>query len=52
MGGSANVGRYGYSWSSAVSGTRGVFLNFNTQLLHPSNGGHRAHGFQLRCLSE
>ncbi len=42
----------GYSWSSAVSGTVGVFLHFYTQYLNPSNAGLRAYGFQLRCLSE
>ncbi|WP_294599797.1 hypothetical protein [uncultured Rikenella sp.] len=47
-----NVGRYGYSWSSAVSGNNGVFLNFGTQHLSTSYSDYRAHGFQLRCLSE
>ncbi|WP_299458148.1 hypothetical protein [uncultured Rikenella sp.] len=46
------VGYYGYSWSSAVSGTYGVFLNFGTQYLNPSNASYRGHGLQLRCLSE
>ncbi|WP_294600769.1 hypothetical protein [uncultured Rikenella sp.] len=46
-----NIGNNGYSWSSAVSGTNGVFLNFNTQNLNPSNVNNRGHGLQLRCLS-
>ncbi|WP_299458097.1 hypothetical protein [uncultured Rikenella sp.] len=48
----AGVGHSGYSWSSTVSGTLGVFLYFSTQNLYPSNVGSRGHGHQLRCLSE
>ncbi|WP_294600007.1 hypothetical protein [uncultured Rikenella sp.] len=47
-----NVGKDGYSWSSAVSGTYGVFLDFGTQSLHPGNVVSHGHGFLLRCLSE
>ncbi|WP_300681759.1 hypothetical protein, partial [uncultured Rikenella sp.] len=47
-----SVGVGGYSWSSAVSGTNGVFLDFGTQTLYPSGVNHRGHGVQLRCLSE
>ncbi len=47
-----SVGYLGYSWSSAVSGIGGQFLWFNAQDLVPSYTHHRAHGFQLRCLSE
>ncbi|WP_300646457.1 hypothetical protein [uncultured Rikenella sp.] len=47
-----NVGYGGYSWSSAVSGTGGVFLDFGTQNLYPSSVGNRGLGLQLRCLSE
>ncbi|WP_300681735.1 hypothetical protein [uncultured Rikenella sp.] len=46
------VGSYGYSWSSAVSGIYGRFLWFHTQDLGPSDTDYRAHGRQLRCLSE
>ncbi|WP_294599792.1 hypothetical protein [uncultured Rikenella sp.] len=49
---SDGVGNYGYSWSSAVSGTYGVFLYFYTQYLSPSYAHTRAYGRQLRCLSE
>ncbi|WP_297624723.1 hypothetical protein [uncultured Rikenella sp.] len=52
MGALTNVGNNGYSWSSSFSGTSGVFLNFNTQNLNPSNVNNRGHGLQLRCLSE
>ncbi|WP_294599947.1 hypothetical protein [uncultured Rikenella sp.] len=52
LGGLMYVGRHGYSWSSAVSGTNGVFLDFNTQYLNPSYVDYRGHGFPLRCLSE
>ena len=47
-----NVGNYGFSWSSSFSGTGGMFLNFDAQSLTSSYVGHRAHGLQLRCLSE
>ncbi|WP_294598275.1 hypothetical protein [uncultured Rikenella sp.] len=46
------VGHHGYSWSSAVSGTYGVFLGFGTQYLNPCSADNRAFGRQLRCLSE
>ncbi|WP_297625535.1 hypothetical protein [uncultured Rikenella sp.] len=48
----ASVGGTGYSWSSAVSGTNGVFLDFRPQYLSSSYVNSRGHGFQLRCLSE
>ncbi|WP_294596555.1 hypothetical protein [uncultured Rikenella sp.] len=47
-----NIGNNGYSWSSAVSGTNGVFLGFYTQSLNPSSVDYRGYGLQLRCLSE
>ncbi|WP_300646750.1 hypothetical protein [uncultured Rikenella sp.] len=49
-----NVGNRGYSWScTPVTGDVTVrYLDFNTQSLHPSGAHSRAHGFQLRCLSE
>ncbi|WP_299458329.1 hypothetical protein [uncultured Rikenella sp.] len=47
-----SVGNFGYSWSSAVSSTSGVFLDFGTQYLLPSNVSSRGRGLQLRCLSE
>ncbi|WP_304708788.1 hypothetical protein [uncultured Rikenella sp.] len=47
-----NVGNYGCSWSSATSGINGLDLNFNSQYLNTSSSDSRAHGFQLRCLSE
>ncbi|WP_300681838.1 hypothetical protein [uncultured Rikenella sp.] len=47
-----NVGYGGFSWSSAVSGTIGVFLDFYTQNFYPSGVDGRGHGLQLRCLSE
>ncbi len=46
-----NVGNNGYSWSSAVSGTNGMNLNFNATWLNPSNANNRGYGLQLRCLS-
>ncbi|WP_294600804.1 hypothetical protein [uncultured Rikenella sp.] len=46
------AGYYGYCWSSAVSGIRGVYLDFYTQSLDPVHASNRAYGLQLRCLSE
>ncbi|WP_299456961.1 hypothetical protein [uncultured Rikenella sp.] len=47
-----NVGTYGFSYSSSVSGSNGVYLSFSVTYLHPSDAYHRCHGLQLRCLSE
>ncbi|WP_294599130.1 hypothetical protein [uncultured Rikenella sp.] len=47
-----DVGYSGYSWSSAISGTNGVFLDFSTQHLNPGYVRNRGYGLQLRCLSE
>ncbi|WP_304708568.1 hypothetical protein [uncultured Rikenella sp.] len=46
------VGNYGFSWSSATSDIRGLDLNFHSQYLDTGSSDNRAHGFQLRCLSE
>ncbi len=45
-----NVGNSGFSWSSSVSGSNGVYLNFNATNLNPSNTNNRAFGLQVRCL--
>jgi len=47
-------GSHGFSWSSAsnASGRNGMSLNFQSQTLNTGNSDTRAHGFQLRCLSE
>ncbi len=45
-------GNYGYSYSCSANETNGMFLDFNTQGLNSSGGYDRAHGLQLRCLSE
>ena len=45
------VGDSGYGWSSAFSGTGGVFLSFDAQGLNPGSAYYRAGGRQLRCLS-
>ncbi len=45
-----NVGSNGYSWSSSVSGTNGLYLHFDATNLYPSTTAHRGHGFQVRCL--
>ncbi|WP_294601132.1 hypothetical protein [uncultured Rikenella sp.] len=45
-------GRNGYSWSSSVSGTHGMDLDFYAIALCPDYATNRAYGLQLRCLSE
>ncbi|WP_297830087.1 hypothetical protein [uncultured Rikenella sp.] len=47
-----DVGSNGYSWSSATSGIGGLDLNFHSQHLNTGFSDGRAHGIQLRCLSE
>ncbi|WP_294600442.1 hypothetical protein [uncultured Rikenella sp.] len=47
-----DIGYNGYSWSSAVSDTGGMNLDFHVAWLNPSYASGRANGFQLRCLSE
>ncbi|WP_297623477.1 hypothetical protein [uncultured Rikenella sp.] len=42
----------GFSWSSATSSIYGLDLNSYSQYLNASFSDYRAHGFQLRCLSE
>ncbi|WP_294601076.1 hypothetical protein [uncultured Rikenella sp.] len=46
------IGSSGYSWSSSVNGTNGVYLNSYTAGLNSSETNNRGYGFQLRCLSE
>ncbi|WP_294596513.1 hypothetical protein [uncultured Rikenella sp.] len=46
------VGHHGFSYSSSVSGSNGVYLDFGVTYLGLSNAHSRAYGFQLRCLSE
>ncbi|WP_297623872.1 hypothetical protein [uncultured Rikenella sp.] len=47
-----SVGNSGHSYSSSVSGTVGVFLDFYAHSLSPSIAHNRGHGLPLRCLSE
>ena len=42
----------GFSWSSVTSSIYGLDLNSYSQYLNASFSDYRAHGFQLRCLSE
>ncbi|WP_304708326.1 hypothetical protein [uncultured Rikenella sp.] len=46
------IGNVGYSWSSSVNGTNGMYLSFYTTWLNPSLAHNRSYSFQLRCLSE
>ncbi|WP_300853248.1 hypothetical protein [uncultured Rikenella sp.] len=50
-GGPGYVGSSGFSYSSSVSGSNGVYLNFSVTDLNPSRAHGRAYGLQLRCLS-
>ncbi|WP_294594866.1 hypothetical protein [uncultured Rikenella sp.] len=52
MGDLMGVGRYGCNWSATVSGIHGRFLWFSSQDLNIGSADNRAHGIQLRCLSE
>ncbi len=52
LGGLMDVGNGGYSWAVTISETDGLFLSFYTKNLTSSAASYRAHGFQLRCLSE
>ncbi len=47
-----NVGNSGDGWSSTAGSTNGVYLSFYMTWLNPGYTNFRAHGFQLRCLSE
>ncbi|WP_300681824.1 hypothetical protein [uncultured Rikenella sp.] len=51
-GGLSSVGNNGFSYSSSVSGSNGVYLHFGVTYLHPSSAYRRGYGLQLRCLSE
>ncbi len=46
------VGNSGFSWSSTVNDTNGIFLDFYTQGFNSSHASYRENGLQLRCLSE
>ncbi|WP_294600811.1 hypothetical protein [uncultured Rikenella sp.] len=46
------VGHSGISHSVSLQEAHCIYLNFNPVGLGPSSVGNRAHGFQLRCLSE
>ncbi|WP_294600287.1 hypothetical protein [uncultured Rikenella sp.] len=46
------VGCNGYSYSSSVTDTNCLYLGFYIARLPIRDAGSRAHGLQLRCLSE
>ncbi|WP_294599214.1 hypothetical protein [uncultured Rikenella sp.] len=52
MGSSAGSGLYGYSWSSVINSISSLHLGFGTTYVRPCDTNYRAHGHQLRCLSE
>ncbi|WP_297628507.1 hypothetical protein [uncultured Rikenella sp.] len=45
-------GSYGSVRSASVNGINSVYLDISASLLRPNFTHYRAHGFQLRCLSE
>ncbi|WP_297624342.1 hypothetical protein [uncultured Rikenella sp.] len=45
-------GLEGSLWSISASGANGIFLAFYMQNLNSKGTYYRAHGLQLRCLSE
>ena len=48
----SSVGNYGSSYSSSISGSKGVYLDFSAPNLRIGYASSRGHGIQLRCLSE
>ncbi|WP_294594764.1 hypothetical protein [uncultured Rikenella sp.] len=47
-----NVGNSGFCWSSTTRDIGGLDSHFHSQGFNASYSDYRAHGFQLRCLSE
>ena len=47
-----NGGEYGFVWSSAVSTTNALNLNFNATSVNPANSNNRANGCSVRCVQE
>ncbi|WP_297832645.1 hypothetical protein [uncultured Rikenella sp.] len=45
-------GSYGSVRSASVNGINSIYLDISASLLRPNFTHYRAHGFQLRCLSE
>jgi hypothetical protein len=48
----ANVGTYGYYWSSAISSTSASIMYFSSTNVYPSTSNYRAVGFAVRCVQE
>ncbi|WP_297628353.1 hypothetical protein [uncultured Rikenella sp.] len=48
----SNTGSSGFSWSSTIRSIYGQYFDLAMTSLYPSNSSGRAHGLQLRCLSE
>ncbi len=46
------IGEGGYSYSSSVNGSKGMYLGWDATWLLSNNANNRGHGLQLRCLSE
>ena len=47
-----NLGSNGNYWSSSVSGTNALNLNFNASSVNPANANNRANGFTVRCVKD
>ncbi len=52
LGDITGCGRYGLGWSITATEAYSVLLNFGETHLVPTSPADRAHGLQLRCLSE
>lgn len=46
------VGSNGFYWSSVVSGTSAMFLEFHSNYALIRNAGNRASGFSVRCIKD
>ena len=47
-----NLGVNGNYWSSSVSGTNALNLNFNASSVNPANANNRANGLSVRCIKD
>jgi len=47
-----NLGSTGTYWSSSVSGTNALYLNFDASSVSPAYSQYRAYGFSVRCVKD
>ncbi len=48
----ANLGTFGYYWSSSVSVANALYFYFNASAVHPAYAGIRASGYSVRCVKD